>query len=103
GSDRALTFQGKPGCMIGPGVVLLSDPVDLTVAPVSDLAVSLFFPVETGPPTAHGTGLHNTYIGEGDLTTQSSIGGSATTQSYYWLAGVDVMASADASLIVAFG
>ena len=103
GSDRALTFHGKPGCMIGPGVVLLSDPVDLTVAPVSDLAVSLFFPVETGPPTAHGTGLHNTYIGEGDLTTQSSIGGSATTQSYYWLAGVDVMASADASLIVAFG
>jgi lysophospholipase L1-like esterase len=29
--------------------------------------------------------------------------GGATTQSYYWLAGIDVMAPADASLIVAFG
>jgi len=103
GSDRALTFHGKPGVTIGPGVVLVSDPVDLAVAPVSDLAVSLFLPSETGPPTAHGTGLHNTYIGDGDMTAQSSITGTLTTQSYYWLAGVDVMASNDASLIVAFG
>jgi lysophospholipase L1-like esterase len=47
--------------------------------------------------------LHNTYIGDGDLTGQASIGGSVMTQSYYWLAGVDVMAPANASLIVAFG
>ena len=47
--------------------------------------------------------MHNTYIGDGDLTAQASIADSITTQSYYWLAGVDVMASADASLIVAFG
>jgi lysophospholipase L1-like esterase len=103
GSDRALTFHGKPGCTVRPGVVLLSDPVDLAVAPVSDLAVSLFFPGETGPPTTHATGLHNSYIGDGDLTGQESIGGSLMTQSYYWLAGVDVMAPANASLIVAFG
>jgi lysophospholipase L1-like esterase len=103
GSDRALTFHGKPGCTIGPGVALLSDPVDLAVAPVSDLAVSLFFPGETGPPTTHGTALHNSYIGDGDLTGQTSIEGSITTQSYYWLAGVDVMAPSGASLIVAFG
>ena len=103
GSDRALTFHGKPGCTIGPGVVLLSDPVDLVVAPVSDLAVSLFFPGETGPPTTHATGLHNTYIGDGDVTGQPAIGGTTTTQSYYWLSGVDVMAPGPASLIVAFG
>src|ERR1035438_67992 len=30
-SDRPLAFNGKPGCTIAPGVVLLSDPAALTV------------------------------------------------------------------------
>src|SRR5262249_61515795 len=29
GSDRALAFNGKPGCTLGPGQVLYSDPVEL--------------------------------------------------------------------------
>jgi lysophospholipase L1-like esterase len=103
GSDRALSFNGKPGCTVGPGMVILSDPVDLNVAPVSDLAVSLYFPGETGPPTTHGTGLHTTYIQDGDVTGQAAMADAVTTQSYYWLAGIDVVAPAAASLIVAFG
>src|ERR1039458_4041456 len=31
GSGRALTFNGKPGCILSPGVVRLSDPVELKV------------------------------------------------------------------------
>jgi lysophospholipase L1-like esterase len=103
-SDRSLSFNGKPGCTIAPGVVLLSDPVELNVPPVTELAVSLFFPGETGPPTTHATALHNTYISrEGDLTAKSEIPEPVTTQSYYWLAGVDVAAAADAALLVTFG
>jgi lysophospholipase L1-like esterase len=103
GSDRALSFNGKPGCTVGPGMVILSDPVDLNAAPVQDLAVSLYFPGETGPPTSHGTGLHTTYVKDGDVTGQAVMADAATTQSYYWLAGIDVVAPAGASLIVAFG
>jgi lysophospholipase L1-like esterase len=103
GSDRALTFNGKPGCTVGPGMVILSDPVDLTVAPIGDLAVSLYFPGETGPPTSHGTGLHTTYIMDGDVTGQAAMADAQTAQSYYFLAGIDVVAPAAAALIVAFG
>jgi lysophospholipase L1-like esterase len=103
GSDRALSFNGKPGCTVGPGMVILTDPVDLNVAPVADLAVSLYFPGETGPPTSHATGLHTTYVKDGDVTGQAAMAGAVTTQSYYWLAGIDVLAPAGASLIVAFG
>jgi lysophospholipase L1-like esterase len=103
-SDRSLSFNGKPGCTIAPGVVLLSDPVELYVPPVTDLAVSLYFPGETGPPTTHSTALHNTYISkEGDLTAKTEIAEPVTTQSYYWLAGIDVAAVADAALLVTFG
>jgi lysophospholipase L1-like esterase len=103
GTDRALSFNGKPSCVIGPGMVILSDPVDLNAPPLADLAVSLYFPGETGPPTSHAIGLHTTYISDGDLTGQAAITGGATTQQYYWLAGIDVLAPAGAALIVAFG
>jgi lysophospholipase L1-like esterase len=103
-SDRSLSFNGKPGCTLGPGVVLFSDPVDLNVPPVTDLAVSLYFPGETGPPTTHATALHNTYISkEGDMTAKAELAEPAITQSYYWLAGVDVAAAADAAVVVTFG
>ena len=102
-SDHALSFNGKPGCTIRPGVVLYSDPVDLTVPQVGDLAVSLYFPGDTGPPTTHATALHNTYISEGDGTAQAAMPDAVTTQSYYYLAAVEVLAPADAALIVAYG
>jgi lysophospholipase L1-like esterase len=103
-TDRPVTFNGKPGCTIGPGVVLFSDPVDLSVPPVTELAVSLYFPGETGPPTTHGTALHDTYISkEGDTTAQPSIPEPVITQSYYYLAGLDVAADANAAVLVTFG
>lgn len=102
-SDRALSFNGKPGCAIGPGIVLMSDPVDLTFAPLAELAVSLYFPGETGPPTNHSTALHTTYIEEGDATAKPALPDATKTQSYYWLSAIDVIAPASAALIVAYG
>ena len=103
-SDRPLLFNGKPKCTLGPGVALVSDPVDLTFAPLASLAVSLYFPIETGPPSAHSTGLHTTYISKGDATAQAAIADPlSTTASYYWLSSIDVLAPAKAAAIVAFG
>ena len=103
GSDRALAFDGRPGCTLQPGVVLLSDPVDLSISPLADLAVSLYFPGETGPPTNHSTALHTTYVSSGDATGSASLADATTTQSYYWLAAIDVDAPASAGAIVTFG
>ncbi|HWB87083.1 MAG TPA: SGNH/GDSL hydrolase family protein [Bryobacteraceae bacterium] len=102
-TDRALTFSGKPGCTLRSGMVMISDPVNLTVQGGSDLAVSLYLPGESGPPSAHG-GLHTSYVSkEGDVTGAPEIADAVTTPSYYWLESVDVLAPMDTSLIVAFG
>jgi lysophospholipase L1-like esterase len=103
GTDRALAFNGKPGAVVGPGVVLLSDPVDLNLPALSDVAVSLYFPGETGPPTTHATALHTTYISKGDATGEATLGEATTTQSYYWLYALEVTAPAGTGLIVAYG
>jgi lysophospholipase L1-like esterase len=104
GSDRALAFNGHPGCVIGTGVVVLSDPVNLTVSPLADLAVSLYFPEETGPQTRHSTALRSGYIAEGDLTGQPAMPAESSPSAVYdFLAGIDALAPADASVVVAFG
>jgi lysophospholipase L1-like esterase len=103
-SGRALSFDGKPGCTLAPGAVLLSDPIDFNLAPLAELAISLYFPGETGPPTIHSTALHNTYISrEGDTTAQPEMADPLVTQAYYYLAGIDVAADPDAALLVTFG
>jgi lysophospholipase L1-like esterase len=105
GTDRALTFGGKSTIMIPAGAKVVSDAVDLEIPALADLAVSLFVPGRTGPPTVHSVGLHTTYISPkaGDVTGQPAIADAVTTQSWYYLSGVDVLAPADAAAIVAFG
>lgn len=45
-SDRTLTFAGKSSTTVAAGTVVVSDPVALEAPALSDLAVSLFLPVE---------------------------------------------------------
>jgi lysophospholipase L1-like esterase len=103
-SDRALSFSGKRSVVIPPGAEMLSDPVALTVAPLGELAVSVYVPADTGPASAHSLGLHTTWISkEGDFTGAADFADATTSQSWYWVSGVDVQATADSGTIVAFG
>jgi lysophospholipase L1-like esterase len=104
GSDRPLAFNGKPSTTIPAGAVMLSDPVDLEVSKLTDLAVSVYVPGDTGPASAHSLGLHTTYISkEGDFTAQPDLEGATTSQSLYWLSAIDVLAPQAAQAVVAFG
>jgi lysophospholipase L1-like esterase len=103
-SDRALTFGGASAVKIAPGAVVVSDPVDLAIPPLTDVAVSLYFPGETGPPTTHARGLKTTYISsDGNHAGSPAIPVASTQLSYYWLAAIEVDAPSDARVIVAFG
>ncbi len=44
GTDRALTFGGQSSFTMMPGVVVVSDPVDIEVPAIGDLAVSMYLP-----------------------------------------------------------
>jgi len=103
-SDRTLTFSGLSAATIPPGASMISDPVDLLVPAVGDLVISVYLPGDSGPPTQHSTGLHTTYISsEGDFTGKTDFTAARTTNSWYFLSGVEVLAPADTGLIVAFG
>ncbi len=102
-SDRAMMFNGKPGVTIAPGASMMSDPVDLEVPQLADLAVSVYIPGDSGQLTMHATGLHTTYIAKGNVAGEPILNDATTTRSWYWITAVDVMAPADTGAIVAFG
>lgn len=102
-SDRTVTFGGAGAVTVAPGAVVLSDPIDLAVPQLADVAVSIYLPDTTGLPTVHPDGMHTAYIADGDLTGRPAFTPAATTTAYLWLAGVDVAAPAGAGTVVAFG
>jgi lysophospholipase L1-like esterase len=103
-SDRELMVNGKRSFAIPPGAVMVTDPVDLDIPKLTDLAVSVYVPGAGSRQTQHSLGLHTTYISaSGNVAGQPSIADAQTTQSWYWLSSIEVMAPAATSAIVAFG
>jgi lysophospholipase L1-like esterase len=69
GSDRPLTFSGRASITVPPGAPVLSDPVDLNVNALADLAVSLYLPGAMPATTIHGTASQTNYVSSaGDFT-----------------------------------
>lgn len=103
GTDRELTFGGRSSITIPPGVLVVSDPVNLEVAPLADVSVSLYLPADTGAPTNHNLGLHTAYIAKGNHAGATKLPETSTMFAYTWLAAIDVAAPSDAFTVVAYG
>ena len=104
-SDRALKFQGNASTTIPPHSMAVSDPVDLEVPALSDLAISLFFPETAALTTVHMLALQTNYVSAetGDATAQMKFPVAETITSWPFLTGVDVESAPHAAAIVAFG
>ncbi|WP_052417097.1 SGNH/GDSL hydrolase family protein [Cellvibrio mixtus] len=104
GSDRTLKFSGLPSISIPAGAVVLSDPIDLSVAAQTVLAVSIYVPVNTGPATYVEGVNQNTYISEpGNHTGATNLPVAETVTSNYFLAVVEVSARKNSGVVIAFG
>jgi lysophospholipase L1-like esterase len=91
GTDRVLTFSGNAGITIPPGAPALSDPVDLEVPALSDLAVSLYLPGTASATTLHGTASQTSYVSlPGDFTGAATLPTQRTIRSWPFLTTVDV-------------
>jgi lysophospholipase L1-like esterase len=104
-SDRRLTFQQRPSITVPASSMLVSDPVELEVPALSDLAISLYLPESTKATTLHILALQTNYVSpeKGDLTAARSFPIEKTMSSWPFLSGVDVAASPRSATIVAFG
>jgi lysophospholipase L1-like esterase len=104
GSLHPLTFGGSKSIILSPGAPALSDPVELNLAPLSDVAVSLYLPATTDLGTVHQIGLQTAYVSAaGDFTASSEFPTVDKFASRFFLAGVMVETNSPARAIVTFG
>ena len=107
GSDRRLTFGGRESISIPAGALVVSDPVDLEVPALSDLAVSLYLPAEVPASfqvTGHGNAHQTNYISTpGDFTGMSEMPVQELTAAFLFVTGIDVEAPAGTGGIVTVG
>jgi lysophospholipase L1-like esterase len=100
GSDRPLTFSGNRSITIPPGAPVLSDPVDLDVPALSDLAISLHLPGSVQAATIHGSAFQTNYVSlPGNFTGAAAFPTDRTITSWPFLTEVDVNAPGAASIV----
>lgn len=104
-TKRVLTFNGATTATMNKGAELLSDPVDLRLADVDQLAVSLYFPTATGQLTWHAASAQSSFYGPADLVNDTSGGGYVQTRGCCWnfLSGVDVQTKRSEGSVVILG
>jgi lysophospholipase L1-like esterase len=103
-SDRTLTFSGKGSTSIPPGAPMLSDPVDLKFSAFAEIAVSIFLPTNVDTVTFHLVGQQPTYLSEpGDFTATVEMPNATTKPSWFFLSGLEVIASSQTMTILALG
>jgi lysophospholipase L1-like esterase len=103
-SVRQLTFGGQGSVMIPPGGQVISDAADLAIPWTGDVAISIYLPVETGPPTLHNLSRTTVYIGPGDHASAAS-GAELpkTLRTWYFVTGLDVLNRTGAGAIAVLG
>jgi lysophospholipase L1-like esterase len=103
GSDHALTFGGQASVTIPPGAPVISDPVDLAVAPLSQISVSLYFPESAPTDSMHWDGHQTAFVAAGDKTGEADLKPDSKQTQRVFLSEILVDAPAGARAIVLFG
>lgn len=94
GTTHTLSFNGKTSIVIAADSEVLSDPVDLSIPPLSTLAVSIFLPNNTGLSTQHFLAVQTNFIASGDMTdVNDATGYKQNISCWLFLSGVDVLTS----------
>jgi lysophospholipase L1-like esterase len=108
GSDRALTFGGAATMSIPPGGLIVSDPANLRVPSMGDLAIDIYVPGNTAtspsPLTMHTGARQTNFVSStGNHLGAKELPGATTTPSWFFVSRVEVAAPAQTGAIVTFG
>ncbi|KUF15914.1 SGNH/GDSL hydrolase family protein [Streptomyces silvensis] len=91
GSVRRLAFGGGRTATVPAGGQLTSDEVGLDLGRFESVTVTLHLAGTTGPATFHAQSFATSYRAQGDHTADTGAGAfKESTESWYYLSGVDV-------------
>jgi lysophospholipase L1-like esterase len=102
-SDHVLTFGGKTTTTLYAGAPILSDPVNMNLAPFADVAISFFLPDATQAQTVHQLAVQTAYVSSGDNTAAPDQPSPQKWLNRFFLSGVVVDTNKVTPAVVTFG
>lgn len=103
GTDRALTFHGKPSVSIAPGATATSDEIEYDVAPLSDVALTMQVEHAPGKLTGHPGSRATSWLQSGGLAAAPEMADARPTEHWYLWSAIDVVRADDAAVIAVLG
>ena len=103
-SANALTFGGKSSITIPPGAMAVSDPADLKLPALSDLAISIFIPAQPlSRVTQHTFADQTNFSSPGNVVGEKTLANVVKFAQWKFVKGVDVLGAANDGAIVTLG
>lgn len=97
---KPLTFRGGTSVTIPAGADYLSDPVDMTIAPGADLAISLHLPSPPDRQTGHPGARAHSHFAHGQQVMAETLSNAKTSTRWYVIGGVEVDAPGARALVI---
>lgn len=102
-TDMAVTVNGETSFVIPRGQVICTDPIDLAVEGLENLAISMYFgKAPTTNITGHRGARATTYQMKGDQTSRETFIGARETTAWYFVADCAVICP-EGTAVVFFG
>jgi lysophospholipase L1-like esterase len=103
-TDKALTFHGAPSVNIPAGEVVYSDPFDYNLPALTNLAITIYFGnISATTINGHPGSRTTSFIQSGNVVSAASMPTVNSTQHWYIITGVEVLADSSGKSIVTFG
>jgi lysophospholipase L1-like esterase len=102
-SDHAVTFSGAPDVTIPPHTDYFSDPVEFTVDPLSNVAITVRLDSAPAEQTGHPGSRATSYLTHGDAVSAADMANAKGVDHWYYIAGIDVASDSAARSVVVLG
>lgn len=102
-TGKVLTFKGLPSVTIPAQQAVFSDGFDFALAPLSRLAVSIYFGQTSTEVTGHPGSRTTSYLQAGNVVSAATLSTASKTEHWYILSGLDVAAEEPAKAVVILG
>lgn len=102
-TDKRVTFGGSASVTIPAKQFVYSDPLEFALAPLSDIAISIYFGSTPQAVTGHPGSRTTSYLQKGNQASAPKLSAPVGTEHWYAIAGIDVMADITAGAVVILG
>jgi lysophospholipase L1-like esterase len=102
-TDTVITFDGSESVTIPGNGDVVSDTIDFSIAPLTEIAVTIYFGEVPEVWTGHPGARTFSYIEEGNVVDKEAFTHDNKTDHWYSLAAIDVYTEKECGAIVCFG